>query len=83
MALEQVSEIELPPHGKAGGFKRNHHRVLHGFTDHVSASPYRSDQIIGPGHREFFPQLADEDIDDLHLRLVQAAIEVAQKHFLS
>jgi hypothetical protein len=32
---------------------------------------------------QFIPQLADEDVDELHLSLVQAAIEVAQKHFLS
>jgi hypothetical protein len=51
---------------------------------YVAAPPDRLDVVLATRCvGQFFPQLADEDVDDLHLRLVQAAIEVAQKHFLS
>src|SRR6516225_7266434 len=31
---------------------------------------------------EFFSQLADKDVDDLHLWFVHTAVEIAQEHFL-
>src|SRR3954447_9457666 len=34
------------------------------------------------GDREFLAQLADEDVDDLELRLVHAAIEMVEEHLL-
>ena len=34
------------------------------------------------GHRELLAQLADEHVDDLQFRLVHAAIEMVEEHFL-
>ena len=55
----------------------NTRRILRGLAYYVAASPDRLDVVLAAGCvGEFFPQLADEDIDDLHIRLVHAAIEV-------
>src|SRR4051794_9095727 len=55
------------------------HRRL---TDHVAASPHRADQVAGTGRRQLLAQLADEHVDDLHLRLVHAAIEMIEERLL-
>ena len=38
--------------------------------------------MIRTGLRELLAQLADEDVDDLHFRLVHAAIEVVEERLL-
>src|SRR5690606_24746124 len=52
-------------------------------AQHVAAAPDRLDIVLAPGgFGELFPQLADEDVDDLQLRLVHAAVEVVEEHLL-
>src|SRR6185437_10686250 len=52
-------------------------------AENIAASPHRLDVILAfGGDRELFAQLADEDVDDLQLRLVHAAIEMVEEHLL-
>src|SRR5579872_1587711 len=49
----------------------------------VTAAPDRLDIIAAlRGHGQLLAQLADEDVDDLQLGLVHAAIEMVEKHLL-
>src|SRR5256885_14479530 len=53
------------------------------FAQHVAAAPHGLDKVAAFGSiRKLLAQLADEDVDDLQLRLVHAAIEVVEEHFL-
>ena len=62
---------------------RNFDLVLGRLAQHVAAAPHRFDVVLAVrGVGELFAQLADEDVDDLQLRLVHAAIEVIEEHFL-
>src|SRR6516162_280996 len=50
---------------------------------HIAAAPHRFDVVIAAGRLgEFFAQLAEENVDDLQLRLVRSVIETVKKHFL-
>src|SRR5579859_7261203 len=52
-------------------------------AQHIAAAPDSLDEIAAfGGVGELLAQLADEDVDDLQFRLVHAAIEVVQEHFL-
>src|SRR5579864_3428161 len=52
-------------------------------AQHVAAAPHRLDEVAPlRGVGELLAQLADEDVDDLQLRLVHAAIEMVEEHFL-
>src|ERR1041384_4974665 len=49
----------------------------------VAASPYRLDVMVAAGGLcQLLAQLADEDVDDLHVRFVHPAIEVVEEHLL-
>ena len=57
--------------------------VCFGITQHIATAPDRLDIVLAfrcPG--QFLAQLADEDIDDFQFRLVHAAVQVVQEHFL-
>src|SRR5262249_17191589 len=52
-------------------------------AQYVATPPDRLDVVLAARcTSEFFPQLADKDVDDLHLWLVHTAVEIAQEHFL-
>src|SRR5215475_16152165 len=52
-------------------------------AQHIATAPDGLDEVAAfGGIGELLAQLADEDVDDLQLRLVHAAIEVVQEHFL-
>src|SRR3954447_2036705 len=52
-------------------------------AQHIAAAPHCFDEIASfGGVGELLAQLADEDVDDLQFRLVHAAIEVIEEHFL-
>src|SRR3569623_1555308 len=52
-------------------------------AQHVAAAPDRLDIIVAAaGEGELLAELADEDVDDLQLRLVHAAVEVVEELFL-
>ncbi len=52
-------------------------------AQHVAAAPHSLDEVAALGGvGELLAQLADEDVDDLQLGLVHAAIEVVEEHFL-
>ena len=54
-----------------------------GLTHYIAAPPNRLDIVLAARCAgEFFSQLANKYVDDLHLWLVHTAVEVAQKHFL-
>src|SRR6516165_5775601 len=47
----------------------------------IAATPNGLDVVVAAGHlRQFFAQMTDKNIDDLELRLVDPAIEVAENH---
>ena len=49
----------------------------------VTAAPHGLDVVLAVrGVGELLAQFADEDVDDLQLRLVHAAIEIIEKHLL-
>src|SRR5262247_3438826 len=51
---------------------------------YVATPPDRLDVVLAARcTSEFFSELADKDVDDLHLWLVHSAVEIAQEHFLS
>src|SRR5438270_11295100 len=53
-------------------------------AQHIAAAPHCFDEIASfGGVGELLAQLADEDVDNLQFRLVHAAIEVIEAHFLS
>jgi hypothetical protein len=52
-------------------------------AQHVAAAPDGLDEVAALGGiGELLAQLADEDVDDLQFRLIHAAIEVVEEHFL-
>src|SRR3981189_688427 len=52
-------------------------------AQHIAAAPHGLDEVAAFGSiRQLLAQLADEDVDDLQLGLVHAAIEVVEEHFL-
>src|SRR5882757_7577306 len=52
-------------------------------AQHVATAPHGLDEVAALGSiRELLAQLADEDVDDLQLGLVHAAIEMVEEHFL-
>jgi hypothetical protein len=52
-------------------------------AQHVAAAPHGFDEVAALGGvRQLLAQLADEDVDDLQLGLVHAAVEVVEEHFL-
>nr|ADO19098.1 hypothetical protein Nfla_4402 [Nostoc flagelliforme str. Sunitezuoqi] len=58
-------------------------RRLVGIAQYIAAAPNGLDVVVALGrHAELLAQLADEDVDDLELRLVHSAIEVVEEHFL-
>src|SRR5438876_1239447 len=57
--------------------------VLVRLAQHVAAAPHGFDEVAAfGGVRQLLAQLADEDVDDLQLGLVHAAIEMVEEHFL-
>src|SRR5262245_7735406 len=57
--------------------------VLGRLAQHVAAAPHRLDVVLAVGGvGELLAQLADEDVDDLELGLVHAAVEVVEEHLL-
>src|SRR6516225_328407 len=57
--------------------------VVRRLAQHVTAAPHGLDVVLAVGRiRELLAQLADEDVDDLELGLVHAAVEVVEKHLL-
>src|SRR3954447_23015400 len=56
---------------------------LDGIAQDVAASPYRLDVMVAAGGLcQLLAQLADEDVDDLHVRFVHPAIEMVEEHLL-
>ncbi len=54
-----------------------------GVAKHITAAPDCLDVVLAPGGLgELLAELADEDVDDLQLRLVHAAVEVVEEHLL-
>src|SRR5919107_4662478 len=52
-------------------------------AQHVAAAPDRLDVVLAlAGVGELLAQLADEDVDDLQLGLVHAAVEMVEEHLL-
>src|SRR6202166_1563543 len=52
-------------------------------AQHIATAPHGLDEVAAFGSiGELLAQLADEDVDDLQFRLVHAAIEMVQEHFL-
>lgn len=52
-------------------------------TQHIAAAPDGLDVVDTAGSTvELLAQLADENVDDLQFRLIHAAIEVVEEHFL-
>src|SRR5215470_5974191 len=57
--------------------------LLRRIAQRVAASPYRFDIVFASGRlAQLLAQLAHENVDDLRLRLVHAAIEVVEEHLL-
>src|SRR5258708_3783522 len=66
--------------GSSGGHRGQ--RLL-GVAQHIAAAPDGFDVVLAlGGGGQLLAQLADEDVDDLQLRLVHAAVEVVEEHFL-
>src|SRR5271163_2382923 len=62
-------------------FRRGRH--LHRVTQHIATAPHGLDVVFAAGRQgELFAQLADENVDDLELGLVNPAIEVVEEHLL-
>src|SRR5262249_15042355 len=52
-------------------------------AQHVAAAPYCLDIVLAAGRlAQLLPELADEDVDDLELGLVHAAVEMIEEHLL-
>src|ERR1700683_5340744 len=65
---------------KLGRLRRNLRLILGRLAQHVAAAPHRFDVVFAVrGVGEFFAELADEDVDNLQLRLVHAAIEMIEE----
>src|SRR5207244_3139999 len=59
------------------------HVLVAGVAQDVAAAPHGLDVMLAPGGRlQLLPELADEDVDDLELRLIHAAIEMIEEHLL-
>src|SRR3569833_3562270 len=57
--------------------------ALIGLAQHVAAAPDGLDVVLAARrHRKLLAQLADEDVDDLELGLVHAAVEMIEEHLL-
>src|SRR5215469_1511254 len=55
--------------------------VLARLAQHIAAAPHRLDVVLAARSiGELLAQLADEDVDDLQLRLIHAAIEMIEEH---
>lgn len=52
------------------------------FAQNIAAVPHGADQISAAGDSELLAELADEDINDLHFRFINAAIKVIQEDLL-
>src|SRR5690606_32622238 len=53
------------------------------FAQHIAAAPDGLDVVFAAGRLgKLLAQLADEDVDDLQLRLIHAAIEMVEEHLL-
>ena len=53
------------------------------FAQNVAAAPDGFDEILALGSRcKFLAQLADKHVDDFQFRLIHAAIQVVEEHFL-
>src|SRR5262245_27090267 len=65
-------------------FLRGDARLVVGrLAQHVAAAPHRLDVVLAvAGIRELLAQLADEDVYDLELGLVHAAVEMIEEHLL-
>src|SRR5262245_32926909 len=75
-----ASHLGLATEGRSG---RDPLVGLVRLAQHVAAAPHGLDEVAAfGGVGEFLAELADEDVDDLQLRLVHAAIEVVEEHFL-
>src|SRR5579871_2448975 len=54
-----------------------------GVAQHVAATPDRLDVVVAAGRlAQLLAELADEDVDDLELGLVHAAVEMIEEHLL-
>src|SRR3546814_7930565 len=52
-------------------------------AQHVAAAPHGLDVVVAAGRGgQLLAELADEDVADLQLRLVHAAVEVVEDHLL-
>lgn len=70
-----------PAPGKTLGWNALFHFAR--LAQYIAASPHRLDVVLaGGGIGELLAQLADEHVDDLEFRLVHAAIEMIEEHFL-
>src|SRR5450759_4231684 len=57
--------------------------VLAWLAQYVAPAPHRFDVVLAVRRAgELLAQLADENVDDLDLRLVHATVELAEEHFL-
>jgi hypothetical protein len=57
--------------------------ILGRFAQHLATAPHGLDVVLAVrGAGQLLAQLADEDVDDLDLRLVHAAVEIVKKHLL-
>src|SRR5262249_29381895 len=61
--------------------RRNARLVLGRLAQHVATAPHRLNVVLAArGVGELLAQLADEDVDDLELGLVHAAVKVIEEH---
>src|SRR3546814_1516807 len=52
-------------------------------AQHVATAPHGLAVVVAAGRGgQLLAELADEDVDDLQLRLVHAAVEVVEEHLL-
>src|SRR5580704_14662787 len=59
------------------------HLVFRWLAQHVAAAPNRLNVVLAARSvGELLAQLADEDVDDLQLGLVHAAVEMIEEHLL-
>jgi hypothetical protein len=52
------------------------------FAYRIAAPPNRLDQFVSAGLGQLPAQLAGEDVDDLHLRLIDPTVQVTEKILL-
>jgi hypothetical protein len=66
----------------ARGSRRDFFLGLDRLAQHVAAAPDGFDVVAVRGMGELPAQLAHENVDDLHFRLVYTAVEVVEEHLL-